>query len=209
MKPGNILLSNDLTPKIADFGLSTLSNQSSNTTKTQHIGTLLYMCPEILLGKNYNEKSDVYSFSIIMWQLLFDETVLFHQNYTTNPKISTIMSKQEIETFSSLANQSSLLFIPKLISEGLRLPIPTLPINSHSQIMRMWIREYFVVEDFKFTNQGNVGNNLGLVDDPLDSYMKALDGLFSILKMAWADDFNNRPSFTEISVKLMHIKQNL
>ncbi|EFC44994.1 predicted protein, partial [Naegleria gruberi] len=70
LKPGNILLSNDLTPKIADFGLSTLSNQSSNTTKTQHIGTLLYMCPEILLGKNYNEKSDVYSFSIIMWQLL-------------------------------------------------------------------------------------------------------------------------------------------
>ncbi|EFC49505.1 predicted protein, partial [Naegleria gruberi] len=60
LKPANILLSNDFIPKITDFGLARLS-ENSNSTKTGHVGTLLFMSPEILLGQYYNETSDVFS----------------------------------------------------------------------------------------------------------------------------------------------------
>ena len=52
---------------------------SANDTyeMTGGTGSLRYLSPENFLGKPYNEKSDVYSFSIIMWELLARKPLLF------------------------------------------------------------------------------------------------------------------------------------
>ena len=39
----------------------------------QCIGTLRYMAPEVALGQAYTEKVDVYSFSLIVWEMISDE----------------------------------------------------------------------------------------------------------------------------------------
>ncbi|EFC35430.1 predicted protein [Naegleria gruberi] len=202
LKPGNILLSNDLTPKVCDFGLSKLSNDNSKTTKTGQVGSLLYMAPEVLLGKNYNEKSDVYSFAIIMWQLIFDENCIFQYNYGTNQKYSTIMPTQEGETFAHIANQNSLLLVPKLISEGLRLPLPKLPLNPQSQIMKMWIREYFIKDDL------NQAKRLSIIrqEDPFEKHLTVLDALFSMVQCSWCEDFYQRPSFSKLAEQLLETR---
>lgn len=75
LKPHNILLDENLYPKIADFGLSkinsvnnndTLSGQSTSDMK----GTLFYMSPEIIESSKYTPACDVYAFSIIVYQLI-------------------------------------------------------------------------------------------------------------------------------------------
>ena len=37
---------------------------------TEATGSLRYMAPEVMLGKRYNERVDVYSFSILLWRIL-------------------------------------------------------------------------------------------------------------------------------------------
>eukprot|EP00002_Diphylleia_rotans_P031219 TRINITY_DN6477_c0_g1_i6.p1 TRINITY_DN6477_c0_g1~~TRINITY_DN6477_c0_g1_i6.p1 ORF type:complete len:1093 (+),score=163.52 TRINITY_DN6477_c0_g1_i6:121-3399(+) len=63
LKSLNILLDDRDRCKISDFGLSTLQNIS---TKSNHVGSLLWLAPEALSGGDYTLESDVYSFGIIM-----------------------------------------------------------------------------------------------------------------------------------------------
>src|SRR6218665_40383 len=65
LKPDNMLLDSTLRKlKIVDFGLA---RYFSSYTRTE-VGTLLYIAPEVLNGDPYNEKCDVYSWSLTMWE---------------------------------------------------------------------------------------------------------------------------------------------
>jgi serine/threonine protein kinase len=55
--------------KISDFGISKLEDETSNT-KTQKAGTSNFMAPEVISSTHYDNKCDVYSFGIIMYQVL-------------------------------------------------------------------------------------------------------------------------------------------
>ena len=67
---GNILRFNDLTC-ITDMGLCKPAdyNPSENTKKGTY-GILPYIAPEILRGQNYTKASDIYSFGIIMYEVI-------------------------------------------------------------------------------------------------------------------------------------------
>ncbi|CAM6045188.1 unnamed protein product [Sphagnum compactum] len=73
IKPQNILLDHDYTPKLADFGLAKiLDGKDENVIRlasTSTPGTSGYMAPEILL-KQASTKSDVYSFGVLLIQLM-------------------------------------------------------------------------------------------------------------------------------------------
>lgn len=77
LKPANILLDANLVSKLGDFGICRLliqSNNSANTTKlyrtTTPRGTFAYMDPEFMSTGELTPRSDVYSFGIIILQLL-------------------------------------------------------------------------------------------------------------------------------------------
>lgn len=71
LKPSNILLDENYEIRISDFGLSRFWNEG-NSILTNFIGTPYYMAPELINDDDkYNEKVDVYSFSIIMYQVLY------------------------------------------------------------------------------------------------------------------------------------------
>ena len=69
MKSQNILLTEDGTVKLCDFGLSRYQEkfESDNHGK---IGTPHWMAPEILRQDKYTEASDVYSYGVIMWEMI-------------------------------------------------------------------------------------------------------------------------------------------
>ncbi|KAN0036960.1 hypothetical protein ACTFIV_002284 [Dictyostelium citrinum] len=63
--PNQIYGSSEFTAKVCDFGLS--SNQSES--KKLRGGSIHYMAPENLNGSPINEKSDIYSFGLLIWQM--------------------------------------------------------------------------------------------------------------------------------------------
>lgn len=80
IKPGNVLLSGDLkgnfTAKLTDFGLSAmLQNTSVNNggDLTAETGTYRYMAPEVIKHEKYQYPADIYSISILMWEILTRE----------------------------------------------------------------------------------------------------------------------------------------
>jgi hypothetical protein len=74
LKPDNIGFSSDGILKLFDFGLCACvraqRHPSDGYKMTGNTGTLRYMAPEVALGKEYNKSVDVYSFGIIIWQVL-------------------------------------------------------------------------------------------------------------------------------------------
>lgn len=69
VKTENMLLEHpSRTLKIADFGVARVEAQNPKDM-TGETGTLGYMAPEVLDGKPYNRKCDVYSFGICLWEI--------------------------------------------------------------------------------------------------------------------------------------------
>eukprot|EP01118_Nematostelium_gracile_P003734 TRINITY_DN14327_c0_g1_i1.p1 TRINITY_DN14327_c0_g1~~TRINITY_DN14327_c0_g1_i1.p1 ORF type:complete len:245 (-),score=36.27 TRINITY_DN14327_c0_g1_i1:242-976(-) len=72
IKSDNILMSAGDIPKISDFGLSKTKQSTSEVTSEKR-GTICYMAPEALRGEPYNSKADVYSFALVVWEMLTNE----------------------------------------------------------------------------------------------------------------------------------------
>ncbi len=72
LKPANVLIDNDSLLKIVDFGVAAAQSQGdTQLTKTGYvIGSPKYMAPEQILGKKVDERADIYSLGVIMYELL-------------------------------------------------------------------------------------------------------------------------------------------
>lgn len=67
LKSKNILLDDSFRAKLSDFGIS--RERSVEDTMTAGVGTIYWTAPEVLMGKKYTEKADIYSFGIVMSEL--------------------------------------------------------------------------------------------------------------------------------------------
>ncbi|XP_054796776.1 uncharacterized protein LOC129302127 [Prosopis cineraria] len=69
LKPSNIFLDDDLHVRIADFGHARFLSDHEMAL-TGETGTYVYMAPELIRCEPYNEKCDIYSFGIILNELV-------------------------------------------------------------------------------------------------------------------------------------------
>ncbi len=72
LKSANLLVDSSLRVlKVADFGLArTRELCVPSPVLTGQRGTFQWMAPEVIMGHNYGEPADVYSFAIIMWECI-------------------------------------------------------------------------------------------------------------------------------------------
>ncbi|KAK7317184.1 hypothetical protein RJT34_01194 [Clitoria ternatea] len=72
LKSENLLLGEDMCVKVADFGISCLESQCGSAKG--FTGTYRWMAPEMIKEKQHTKKVDVYSFGIVLWELLTGRT---------------------------------------------------------------------------------------------------------------------------------------
>ena len=71
IKPQNVMISSNGEVKLMDFGIAeTVRTSMSRIKNTSSAGTLVYMSPEQLLGKDVGKESDIYSFGAMLYELL-------------------------------------------------------------------------------------------------------------------------------------------
>ncbi|XVF14714.1 hypothetical protein REPUB_Repub09cG0085400 [Reevesia pubescens] len=70
IKSSNILLDDDFQPKIADFGLARLLPEDKSHLSTKFAGTLGYTSPEYAIHGQLSEKTDIYSYGIVVLEIM-------------------------------------------------------------------------------------------------------------------------------------------
>jgi serine/threonine protein kinase/tetratricopeptide (TPR) repeat protein len=70
VKSANIMLGDDGSVKILDFGLARLADATQLTKPGTTLGTIFYMSPEQALGRTADERSDIWSLGIVLYECL-------------------------------------------------------------------------------------------------------------------------------------------
>jgi len=72
IKPGNLMITSRGSVKIADFGIALSNHDLSKklTTTGEFVGTPGYLSPEVCLGKPVDQRSDIFSLGIVMFEML-------------------------------------------------------------------------------------------------------------------------------------------
>lgn len=103
IKPGNVLIAEDGTPRLTDFGLARLSGAEALTTSGSILGTFPYLSPEASTNQKLDQRSDIWSFGILLYEMLTGEV--------------PFRGETPFEIIWSIKNQS--LPDPRLLREGI------------------------------------------------------------------------------------------
>ncbi|KAL4565878.1 hypothetical protein LXL04_029984 [Taraxacum kok-saghyz] len=68
LKTANLLMDSNNVVKVADFGVARFQNQQG--VMTAETGTYRWMAPEVINHQPYDQKADVFSFAIVLWELV-------------------------------------------------------------------------------------------------------------------------------------------
>ncbi|HHX68659.1 MAG TPA: Stk1 family PASTA domain-containing Ser/Thr kinase, partial [Gallicola sp.] len=69
IKPHNILINSDNIAKVTDFGIARISSTATITYTSTVLGTVHYISPEQAKGKFIDEKSDIYSLGVVLYEM--------------------------------------------------------------------------------------------------------------------------------------------
>lgn len=94
VKPGNFLKTNDGRLKLSDFGLARIDAGRNITRAGKTAGTVLYMAPEQIRGKEITPAADLYAFGCVLYEMLSGQTpfdgessaAILHAHVLNTPK---------------------------------------------------------------------------------------------------------------------------
>jgi serine/threonine-protein kinase len=70
IKPANIMITDDGIVSIMDFGLAKLAGQTRLTKTGAAVGTVTYMSPEQAQGKVVDQRTDIWSFGVVLYEMI-------------------------------------------------------------------------------------------------------------------------------------------
>ena len=80
IKSANIVVDSEMRPKILDFGLAAVRGAEALTQAGSTLGTIAYMSPEQAQGKSVDNRSDLFSLGVVLYELLTGEAPFRKEN---------------------------------------------------------------------------------------------------------------------------------
>jgi tetratricopeptide (TPR) repeat protein/archaellum biogenesis ATPase FlaH len=103
LKPGNVMLGEDGTAKIVDFGLAVAVDLSRLTQSGMMVGTVSYMPPEQAMGGQVSEKADLYSLGAMLYEMVTgrppfvgDDSVSIIGQHINTPPVSPTWHRADL-----------------------------------------------------------------------------------------------------------------
>lgn len=107
LKPNNILLDDDMEPKIADFGLARLLGEGHTHTKTSGaVGTLGYMAPEYAIHGRVSPKIDIFSYGVLVLQIVTRRRECWSADGNTVNLLTEVWNHWKKGTISQMMDQT-------------------------------------------------------------------------------------------------------
>lgn len=94
VKAENILLGYNWEPQICDFGTSELVERTETFTCTERRGTRGYMAPEILKEREVTDKADVYSFGMLLFEMIKGKRNYMPRMPEWSPRVAEMLLKK-------------------------------------------------------------------------------------------------------------------
>jgi len=104
LKPGNVLMADDHSPRLTDFGVAHLADAQTLMTQVGSLlGTIAYLSPEVTEGESHSEKSDIWAFGLIIYEMLTGKRVF---NEATPANMLTAILRKPIPDLRSECPQA-------------------------------------------------------------------------------------------------------
>ncbi|HRF98291.1 MAG TPA: serine/threonine-protein kinase, partial [Aggregatilineales bacterium] len=91
LKPANVLIAHDGTPRLTDFGVAQIQDKTRVTRTGAVVGTLNYLSPEALNGDPIDERTDIWAFGIMIYEMLAGRSPFSDES--TTALITAILTK--------------------------------------------------------------------------------------------------------------------
>ncbi|GLT28239.1 hypothetical protein SLA2020_031870 [Shorea laevis] len=114
IKSANILLDKNFRAKVADFGLTKLSEYGNSTLQTRLVGTFGYMPPEYAQYGDVSPKVDVYAFGVVLYELISAKDAIVKISEDTTETIGLVALFERVLSQPNSKEDLRKLVDPKL-----------------------------------------------------------------------------------------------
>jgi len=159
IKPENIIISKDGQVKLADFSIAKILDAESLTQTGQLIGSPLYLSPEQATGQKIDDRSDLFSVSILFYRMVTGRVPFYDRD-------SGVLLKKILESDAekpSRLNAKVPVSMEKILTKGLQK-------NKEDRYQKAWEYRYVILNYLKDNNVSADDINLKEFFDNPTSY---------------------------------------
>ncbi|MEY3554851.1 MAG: serine/threonine protein kinase [Microcystis aeruginosa G13-01] len=187
IKPSNIMVVQDSglgeLVKILDFGIAKLIQSGESQTQS-FMGTLAYCSPEQMEGKELDHRSDIYSFGIMMYEMITGETPVF----PNNPSFG---GWYEVHHYAEPRSFNSSLQLPPELEQLIRRCLAKAPSDrpsSVTDILQRLERLEPLVKNEIVKKTDDYTSKIKTLDDLNQTIVSAANARDICLKSSWPED---------------------